>query len=162
SVQYAVNIIEPLQIDLQNLSATAACGGSNLTVNYLTAGIFDSTNIFTVQLSDNSGSFSNAVNLASVNSNQAGSVIFPIPVSTAPGNGYRVRMVSSQNIISDTLNLTVSPALMPAASIITNDTVICAGTNASFSVSGNNLGSTPSYQWLLNGVPAGTNTSQYF
>lgn len=162
SVQYTVYIIEPLKIDLQTLSAGAICAGGNVTVSYLTAGVFDSTNIFTVELSDNSGSFSTPIGLASLNSIQSGSVNFPIPANTSPGNGYKVRMISSQNIISDTLALTVNTAVMPVASIVTSDTIICAGTNAVFTVTGSHLGSTPGYQWLLNGVAAGTNAAQYF
>ncbi|HBX51329.1 MAG TPA: hypothetical protein DEH02_09720 [Bacteroidales bacterium] len=55
-----------------------------------------------------------------------------------------------------TTNLTVTPALLVSVVISATDTIICAGTNDSIMISGTNGGTSPAYQWFINGLFAGS------
>ena len=60
------------------------------------------------------------------------------------------------------LALTVNPAVTPTVSISANPgNTICGGTNVTFTASPTNGGTTPSYQWKLNGSNVGTNSATY-
>ncbi len=57
---------------------------------------------------------------------------------------------------SNTVTLTVNPLVTPTISISTTTPSICVGSTASFSSHIENGGTSPSYQWLLNGNPVGS------
>lgn len=61
---------------------------------------------------------------------------------------------------SNAITTTVSSYTTPAVSVLGN-TTYCQGANASFIASPTNAGSSPSYQWQVNGVNAGTNSSSF-
>ncbi len=87
------------------------CPSSTILVPYSALGVFNANNVFTVQLSDAFGSFSNPVAIANVLSLQGGVISASIPANTPLGSGYRIRVVSSSPaaIGSDNgSNLTVS------------------------------------------------------
>lgn len=54
-----------------------------------------------------------------------------------------------------------NPALVPAITITPSATTICPGTLVNFTASPTNGGTTPVYQWQLNGSNTGTNSSSY-
>ena len=63
---------------------------------------------------------------------------------------------------SNILTITVSSGLPVSVSISANpSTIICSGTNITFTATSVNEGITPLYQWLLNGMNVGTNNSTY-
>lgn len=63
---------------------------------------------------------------------------------------------------SNTITVTRTSALTPAVSIAANPgNTICSGTSVTFTATPTNGGTTPSYQWKLNGVNTGTNSSTY-
>lgn len=162
--QKIVNVFVPRSVTIGALSTTNLCAGANLKVPYALTGIFDSTNVFTSQLSDASGSFTNPVSLASFNSNQYDTILSPIPATTPAGSGYRIRIVNTTDtflISSLSVAITVNAGIIPTAQIITVDTIICSGNTAFYAGSGTNIGSSPTYQWLKNGVNVGSN-SQIF
>jgi len=75
-----------------NVSATQ---GAAISVPFTKTGIFHFGNVFTAQLSDAGGSFASPVTLGTLTSNTAGTINGTIPAGTAPGNGYRVRVIAS-------------------------------------------------------------------
>jgi hypothetical protein len=64
--------------------------------------------------------------------------------------------------LSNNITITVTPNIVPSLTITTmpNDTV-CNGTNVSFTVTPSNGGTSPAYQWKLNGINVGTNSNTY-
>jgi ELWxxDGT repeat protein len=101
----------PFRLESPTLSVTPGvtgapvCRGGQVSVSFqLPAGScpFPQGNVFTAQLSSSTGSFANPVSLGPVQAGVANSVT--IPVGSAAGTGYRIRIVSS------------SPALTSSAS----------------------------------------------
>lgn len=62
---------------------------------------------------------------------------------------------------SNTITMTVNPVVTPSVSITASATTICSGTSVTFTATPVNGGTTPSYQWKLNGSNVGTNSSTY-
>ncbi|MCH4821720.1 T9SS type A sorting domain-containing protein [Gramella lutea] len=66
---------------------------------------------------------------------------------------------------SNTLNgsISINENLEPSVSITSSDadSTICAGTEVTFTANATNGGSSPSYQWQINGANAGTNNSSF-
>ncbi len=69
------------------------CAGSEIVVPFVSVITFDSTNYFTVQLSDSNGSFSKPVNLDRIFGQGSGSIKTIIPKNTKAGSHYRVRVI---------------------------------------------------------------------
>ena len=64
--------------------------------------------------------------------------------------------VGSNNVV-----MTVIPSLIPSVSATASDTAVCFGSNVVFTASAINAGTNPNYQWYINGLPAGSNSSVY-
>jgi hypothetical protein len=79
----------------------SVCANTNLSINFLSSGIFNAGNIFTAQLSNASGSFATPLNIGSITvspngMNVANSITSFLPSSAIPsGSGYRIRVISS-------------------------------------------------------------------
>jgi len=66
--------------------------------------------------------------------------------------------VSPATATSNAVTMTVNPLVTPAIAIAASATTICSGTSVTFTPSPTN-GGTPTYQWKLNGVNAGTGST---
>lgn len=104
------------------------------------------------------------VNGANVGTNSATFTI------TSLTNGQIVTCVLTSNAVcaspitatSNALTMTVNPLVTPAVSISTlSSNIICAGTSVTFTATPTNGGTTPAYQWKVNGVNAGTNSATF-
>jgi gliding motility-associated-like protein len=69
--------------------------------------------------------------------------------------------VSPTTVTSNTITMTVNPVLIPSVSIAASLTTICAGTSVTFTATPTNGGTAPNYQWQINGVNAGTNSTTF-
>jgi hypothetical protein len=98
------------------------------TVNFTSVGTFNAGNVFTVQLSDELGSFASPLVIGSLSGAGAegvdpgGIIDITIPAGTTQGNAYRVRVICSNpatigtNNGSDiTINSEVCPSQLPAS-----------------------------------------------
>lgn len=147
-------------IDKKNL-----CMDDTLHLSYTVSNQFGGGNIFTAQLSNASGSFASPVNIGTLTSSGNGTIICNIPTVTA-GNGYRVRVVSSNPVRTSDVSLPfgIYTAVTPAVSITaTPNGVVPAGQYITFVAAATNAGPTPTYQWYRNGLPiqAATDDSLY-
>jgi len=124
--------VNALGIGTPTPSATTICQGGSITVNYTlsNACAFPSGNSFTAQLSDAAGSFSSPVNIGSVSSTTASPITATIPVGTAAGTGYKVRVVSSNpsiNSAANTANITINALGIGTPTV--SATTVCQGAN---------------------------------
>lgn len=113
-----------------SITSPGLCTGGQLSVNYAATGSYVSGNIFTVQLSDASGSFAAPVNIGSLSSTAlSGNITATIPATTVTGSNYRLRVVSSAPVINGSDNGTnLSVTLSPSFPNI-KDTMVCQGGN---------------------------------
>ncbi len=86
-------------ITISNGLPLSYCSGDQLSVGYSIAGVFDANNVFSVQLSDASGSFSNPQIIGSLNSDVSGSILISMPTLTSSASGYRMRIVSTSPMV---------------------------------------------------------------
>ena len=97
----------------------ALCPGATFTVDYTANGSFNGGNTFTVQLSNSSGSFTSPVNIGNISGTASGSIQASIPLDVIAGNGYRVRVVSSNPAVNGTDNgVNITLAATPSTPVI--------------------------------------------
>jgi hypothetical protein len=84
------------------------------------------------------------------------------------GDIITVQMTSSLScatpkpVTSNQINMTVNPVAPAGVAIVASPSgTICQGTSVTFTATPTNGGTTPSYQWKVNGVNVGTNSSIY-
>lgn len=146
------------------ITPTSFCGCDSIDVPFIASGVYTVGNVFTVQLSDASGSFTAPSTIGTFTSTAtSGTIECTIPCSALAGTGYRVRVNSSTPPItgnSSTITVTVNAAVTPTVSInaifatggsICNDTAL-------FTAITTGGGTAPVYQWELNGTPVGTDS----
>jgi hypothetical protein len=89
--------------------------------------------------------------------------------SYTPVNGDVITCVLTSNMTcvtgnpatSNAVTMTINPLLPVSVSIAASANPICAGTSVIFTATPINGGTTPSYQWKVNGVNQGTNSPTY-
>jgi len=99
------------------VSATA---GASISIPCVLTGTYDPSNVVTAQLSDASGSFASPVSLGTLTTTASGTISGTIPANTPTGTGYRIRLVSSNAVLTSvdngsniTINL-VNNAIAPS------------------------------------------------
>src|SRR5687768_16213235 len=124
------NFAQVVSINLNSLSVTSICPGGNLDVNLSSVAI--GTNTYTVELSDNTGSFTTPtdIGIADITGNATNAIIsVTIPSGTIPGSGYLIKVVSGA-VNSNQLSITVNPdAIITLTSAVgTDDQTRCINT----------------------------------
>ena len=112
-------------------NGTSFCRASTVRVNYTVTGVLDPSNVFTAQLSDETGSFASPVAIGSVAGTAGSTIQGMLPANVVTGSGYRVRVVASNPVTIGTDNgqdLT-----------ITNIGTVTAGSNSPLCAGGNLL-----------------------
>lgn len=127
----------------QPFTDTALCQGALFPLVYNTNFRFNNNNVFTAQLSNASGSFASPVNIGTRADTTGDTIWCTIPKNTAVGNGYRIRIVSSNP--SDTsldnqedIRIKAAPAAFSNSNngaVCTDDTVKLIGSTTSTGVS---------------------------
>ncbi|HXB42719.1 MAG TPA: gliding motility-associated C-terminal domain-containing protein, partial [Puia sp.] len=93
----------------------------------------------------------------------------PVFISSALSNGSKVQCIVTGNApcasapidSSNIVGITIINLDTPAIAISDSDSVICAGFPVTFSAHSSNAGAVPSYQWLVNGTAAGSDSSSF-
>ncbi len=128
----------------QPFTDTNKCAGAALNLPYTKVGAYNTSNVFTAQLSNASGSFSTPINIGILASVNAGTIACTIPAGTPTGNGYRVRILSSSPIdtsLPNSINLHITN--LPQTTF-SNNSPVCVGDTLKLTAS-NVSGAT--YQW---------------
>lgn len=118
-------------------STSSLCKGSVINIAFQVTGSINANNIYTAELSNASGSFSNPITIGTLNSTNLSDVITSmIPINTTAGNGYRVRVTANNPQITGADNgsdLTINN--LPTVSAGT-DVFICKGFAAVLTATG--------------------------
>ncbi len=145
-------LLEP-QLGFGSACSNAQNKDFNFTFRYTTQS-FDPNNVFTIELSDASGSFANAQNVGSVfsqNSNYGNiPATFQLPDSTF-GTGYRVRIVASSPAMTGPASEAFAAYDMLSNLVLNNweDVYICGTGTQEMSL---NTDKTAVYNWIKDGV----------
>jgi phage portal protein BeeE len=68
---------------------------------------------------------------------------------------------SPTTVVSSGITMSVTNIVTPYISITASNSIICQGTTVIFTASGTNGGASPIYQWKVNGINVGTNSTTY-
>ena len=134
---------EVLNQGLQTNTLTGPfCDNSSVNITFATnSASFNTGNIFTAQLSDQNGGWSAPVNIGTVTSTTAQTIVGTIPNNTTYGTGYRIRVVASNPITiggDNGVNMNINVPnvnLGPNASSCPGDTVTLTAPVGPFSYS---------------------------
>lgn len=74
------------------ISNTTICEGDNINISFSVNGSFNAGNTFIAELSDNIGGFGAPINIGSIVGTGSGNIAAIIPLGTAQGNAYRIRV----------------------------------------------------------------------
>jgi len=143
------------------------CACSIVNVPFTSTGTFIAGNTYTAQLSDAVGSFATPTIIGTLLSvANTGTIACTIPCATPTGTAYRIRVISSTPAVigSDNgVNITINAVVVPSVTITAVPSgAICAGDAVTFTATPTNGGTTPTYQWQVNGVNVGGATSSTF
>ncbi|MCK6610256.1 MAG: HYR domain-containing protein [Bacteroidia bacterium] len=129
----------PVRAVLNSITKANACGSTAITVNY-----------------------SNVPNTPHYSVN--GSNFSPTIPILNPGT-YLIRVTDFNNgtygCSSDTGTVVVTSGLTPAITVTASPSTACPGSSITYTATSTNGGSTPAYQWKLNGVNVGSNSATY-
>lgn len=89
--------------------------------------------------------------------------------SSSFNNGDTVQVIltssdacaSPATATSNTITIAITAAVAPSVTVVASATTACAGTAISFTATPTNGGTTPAYQWQVNGVNAGSNSPNF-
>jgi hypothetical protein len=119
-----VTISTPGAISTQNLSSSLVCAGSTVLVPFTTTSTPAPDNLYKVQISDATGA--NFTDLATTGTTSPLTVT--IPAGTAPGAGYRLRVVASNPGIVGSPSAVFSVPAAPTALLSGGATISTGGT----------------------------------
>jgi PKD-like domain len=150
----------PIGVSITTSSvSTSNCAGNAISVPYTITGAYNAGNTFTSQLSTASGSFAAPVTIGSIVSVIAGTISATIPANTPTGAGYRIRVVSSNPVVTGSdngANVTVN-ATPATPGAISGTATICSGSSNTYSITA--VSGATSYTWTLPSGWTGTSTT---
>lgn len=130
----------------QAFADTSLCAGDTIRVPYLVTNKFLTNNMFKIQLSNASGSFSNPITIGTLNSDTADTITCVIPTTIQQGSAYRIRITSSapSKVFSDN-GKDIIINKYPASFTASTNSPVCSGETLLFSASSSTTGI--SYHW---------------
>jgi hypothetical protein len=100
--QNETGLYEPkIQPVLQITNSTDnLCSGAEFDLSFSVDGEFESSNIFTAELSDNNGNFQNSVVIGTTNGTKSGIILCKLPVDCTNGTNYKLRITGTKPSVS--------------------------------------------------------------
>ncbi|MBK7732710.1 MAG: hypothetical protein IPI37_08135 [Bacteroidales bacterium] len=141
------------------------CQNASQTVTITSTGTFGPSNVYTIELSDASGSFLNPIQIGSVIDNS--NTPLPIPLSFSPlvpygSNYYRIRVTSSNPSDTSSVSGPITIYSLNPGAHNTREITVCDGYNPpelTFTTLPSGGQGNYTYQWYENGVLVGNNQS---
>lgn len=113
-------------ISTPSFTINSLCAGSTFNVNFTTTGAFNPANQFDVQLSDANGTFDNPVIIGSTPA--AGVAVCTIPITISVGSNYRIRVVSTNQILTGGINGSNLSSVTASLNLVSPTNDISGGT----------------------------------
>ncbi len=131
--------------------------GDTLHVNYTPVNptLYSTGNLFSIELSNASGSFASPTVIGSLTSTVAGQIICTIPTTVAPGTGYRIRIVSTNaasRMPDNGVNIEIKPSSVSKISSLYNIQLFPNPNNGSFILTGNTASAQPIQTEIYNAI----------
>ena len=110
---------------------TVLCQGGSFSFSFASVGTFGSGNIYNVQLSNSSGSFTSPTIIGSFTSTtNSGTITGIIPINTLVGSGYRIRIVPTKPAkASNEIAISIISVLSQPLAFTTSSATVCQGNN---------------------------------
>lgn len=100
--------IVAITLNSPTLSVSSLCQGEIFTVNFSQSSCnfinTPSPNVYSIELSNAAGSFTNPVTIGTRTASTSGAVTCTLPAGTPGGSGYRIRVVSSNPVVTSADN----------------------------------------------------------
>jgi hypothetical protein len=152
-----MNGFVPNSITTAAITPAIYFNGNPVNVAFTALGNYVSGNIFTAELSDEFGSFTNPLAIGTLAATTSGTISATIPVNAITGTKYRIRVVASNPIVTGAdngSNLTIAQPLpvdpLPATNAACDSVLLNAG-SANYLYSWNTGSTTPSITAKVNG-----------
>ncbi len=130
----------------QPFTDTVLCPGDSFKVRTSVNKNFRSGNVFTVQLSDASGSFATPTIIGVKTANGNDSITCGIPYNAIAGNNYRIRIIASAPFdTSDKNGYRIRIKPLPQSVVASSNSPIC--TNDTLRLYGSSTSTNVSYSW---------------
>ena len=117
------------QLIINTTLKTSYCTGETSLLVCQANGTYNSTNVFSVMLSDSSGNFTNSTTIGTLTGFASGSqtIYFKIPVNTPLGRSYRIRVMASSPLTTSSnngFNISITTIPVPVTAL---SQTICKG-----------------------------------
>lgn len=132
-------------LNVGNVSPVNYCAGATVSIPFVALGNWQNGNVFTAQLSDENGNFSNALNVGSISAVGSGTVTASLPSNIPTGSGYKLRIVSALPQVvgaASTVSLTINNASDGLSTLSRNRILWYKFDGNAADSSGNNLNGT--------------------
>jgi hypothetical protein len=123
----AAFIVDTLVYIIPPFNDTSLCPGDTFSVIYATTYPFKAGNMFTVQLSDGSGSFASPDTVGSLAAITGDTITCVVPIDASLGTNYRVRILATNPARVSAPNAQLIKINTPPVLTATNNTPICKG-----------------------------------
>jgi len=142
------------------IAGTEFCAGAAVNIPFSVSTPCNPENVFTAQLSDSLGSFSNPVSMGSLSGTSSGTIPGTIPSGSNNGMKYRVRVVSSDpsaTSLDNLIDLSIFRALPSTPGPISGPVPGCVLKNNTYFIA--EIPNVSSYLWT---IPEGTSSEGCF
>lgn len=133
------------------ISPSATAIGS---VDYTTDVVYGSGNIFTAELSDETGSFASPIAIGSVNATASGNIPFTIPNNLMSGTNYKIRVVSSDPVLTGTTGTASQTIVRFEVSVTPLDTQTIMVNTLGTTINASSTHPGVSYKWQYRTAPS--------
>ena len=106
---------------------TVWCAGDTVGIPYEVTRVFQPNNVFTIQLSDSSGSFTSPMNIGSINSDSTDTIACPIPDTMHTSKNYRMRIIGTAPIDTFLLDTFIHIKAIPVNFTMSHNSPLCTG-----------------------------------
>jgi len=113
------SVAQPVSASISSVSQTSNCAGSTVNVDFTSTGLYNSGNVFELELSNIGGAFTTPIVIGSLNSQSGGFVSGTLPSNLASGS-YSVRIHATSPNFTSIGSTTFNVVALPSATINSN------------------------------------------